>query len=575
MMTRFVIQRILLLSAIGLLLFGMSRPPEQESQWLLCLWLATIPVAILGLGEIPLLLRVNDTQRSLQSLTIVIAIAFGMLSLQLLRDQVIWSQYLADRVVVNQSTGETSSNVRTLMLTARTFRGAIRDRNNTILTETIVGADGRTARRYPTADPSAFTPILGVVNSRYGVSGLEASYADYLTGDRNIIGRFVRMINAQPAQGDNLELSIDAALQQDVAAILAGRVGAGVVLDPSTGAVLAMVSTPSYNPNDLTSNLDADRLADQTRMDAAWQQLLNPANNQPLLNRAIQGRYPPGSTFKLVTAAIALENAGVARPDDITCPEQLEVEPGAPPVVNAIPNLMRFTGEPASLRTVIGFSCNTAFAQYALRLGAYRLMAGAEKFGFAVPTKSDEAITMTDLPTLASLIYNNDNFLDRLPGLADTGYGQGELQVTPLQMAMVAATIGNNGVLMRPYIVERVVRANGTELYKHTSFPVGRPISNRSATILRDAMRFAVTDGFGKAAQAVEGVAVGGKSGTAEYGGPDTHAWFVALAPIENPRFAVAVLIENGGEGSGIGASLAGQILRAAFTDIPVVTPAP
>ena len=147
MMTRFVMQRILLFSAIGLLLFGMSRPPEQESQWLLCLWLAAVPVAILGLDGIPLLLRVNDTQRSLQSLTIIIAIAFGMLSLQLLRNQVIWSQYLADRVVVNQSTGETSSNVRTLMLTARTFRGAIRDRNNTILTETIVGADGRTARR--------------------------------------------------------------------------------------------------------------------------------------------------------------------------------------------------------------------------------------------------------------------------------------------------------------------------------------------------------------------------------------------------------------------------------------------
>jgi len=575
MMTRFVVQRILLFSAIGLLLFGMSRPPDQESQWLLCLWLAAIPVAMLGLGEIPLLLRVNDTQRSLQSLTIIIAIAFGMLSLQLLRNQVIWSQYLADRVVVNQSTGETASNVRTLMLTSRTFRGTIRDRNKNILTETVVGADGRTARRYPTNNPSAFTPVLGVVNARYGVSGLEASYADYLTGDRNSIGRFVRLINAQPAQGDNLELTIDASLQQDVVAILAGRVGAAVVLDPHSGAVLAMVSSPSYNPIDLTINLDADRVSEQTRMDAAWQQLLDPANNQPLLNRAIQGRYPPGSTFKLVTAAIALENSGIARPDDITCPEQFAVEPGAPPVVNAVHNLLRFTGDPASLRNVIGFSCNTAFAQYALRLGAFRLIAGAEKFGFAVPAKPNEAVTMTDLPTLASLLYNNDNFLDRLPGLADTGYGQGELQVTPLQMAMVAATIGNNGVLMRPYIVERVVRSNGTELYTHMGFPVGRAISNRSATILRDAMRFAVTDGFGKAAQAVEGVAVGGKSGTAEYGGPNTHAWFVALAPIENPRFAVAVLIENGGEGSGVGASLAGQILRAAFNDVPGGTPAP
>lgn len=575
MMTRFVIHRIVLFIAIGLLVFGMSRPPEHESQWLICLWLASIPIAILGLGEIPLLLRVNDTQRSLQSLTIIIAIGFGMLSLQLLRNQVIWSKYLANLVVVNQSTGETASNVRTLMVTSRTFRGAISDRNNTVLVESIVRPDGRTTRHYLTDNPSAFTPLLGVVNARYGVSGLEASYAEYLTGDRNVIGRFVRMLNSQPTKGDNLELTIDSALQQKVAAILAGHVGAGIVLDPSTGAILAMVSAPSYNPNDLTSNLDADPFTDQTRMDAAWQQLLDPANNQPLLNRAIQGRYPPGSTFKLVTAAIALENAGVARPDEITCPEQLTVEPGAPPVVNAVHNLKRLTGDPASLRTVIGFSCNTAFAQYALRLGVFRMLAGAEKFGLAVPDKSDEAITMTDLPTLASLMYNNDNFLARLPGLADTGYGQGELLVTPLQMAMVAATIGNNGVMMRPYIVERVVRANGTEMYKHTSFPVGRSISSHSAAILRDAMRFAVTDGFGKAAQAVEGVAVGGKSGTAENGGPFTHAWFVALAPIENPRFAVAVLIENGGEGSRIGASLAGQILRAAFSDIPLASPKP
>lgn len=566
---------ILLCSAVGLVLFGMSRPPADEAQWILCLWLAAIPATKLGLDAIPFQLHVKNSQRSLQSLTVIIAVGFGMLSLQLLRNQVIWSRYLAEQVVVNQSTGETSSNVRALMLSARAFRGSISDRNQIILAETSVGADGRTARRYPTDNPSAFTPLLGVVNLRYGMSGLEASYADYLIGDRNIIGRFVRMLNGQSAKGDNLELTIDAALQQDVAAILAGRIGAGVVLDPRTGAVLAMVSTPSYNPYALTSNLDADRLADQNRMDATWQQLLDPRYNQPLLNRAIQGRYPPGSIFKLVTAAIALENAGVARPDQITCPELLDVELGAPAVVNAIPNLLQFTGDPASLRTVIGFSCNTAFAQYALRLGGYRMIAGAEKFGFAVPDKPDEAITMTDLPMLASLIYKNNKFLDRLPGLADTGYGQGELQVTPLQMALVAATIGNNGVIMRPYIVERVVRANGTELYQHTNFPAGRAISNNTAVILRDAMRFAVTDGFGKAAQVVDGVVVGGKSGTAEYGGPDTHAWFVALAPIDNPRFAMAVLIENGGEGSAIGASLAGQILRAAFARIPLVIPAP
>lgn len=562
------IHKILLWASIVLLVFGISRPPEQESLWLLCLWIASIPVVVLALDQIPLALRVNETQKSLQSLTIIIAIAFGMLSLQLLRNQVIWSKYLEQKTSVNEDTGETMSNIRLLNAGLTTVRGQMRDRNGTIIVATTIGDNGYTARTYPVADASAFAPVVGMVNHRYGVSGLEASYADYLTGDRNVVGRFMRMFTAQPAHGDDLELTIDAQLQQSVAQIMAGSVGAAVVLNPRTGAVLAMVSSPTYNPGDITMDVSKDRVSDQARIDANWQRLLDSANNQPLLNRAIQGRYPPGSTFKLVTAAIALEHAGIARPDDITCPETLDVEPGAPPVVNAVPDLARRTGDPASLRTVIAFSCNTAFAQYALRLGEYRMMSGAERFGMAAPEKPDEAIVMTDLPTLPSFIYAQPGFLSRLPGLADTGFGQGELQVTPLQMAMITAAIGNDGVLMQPYLVERVMRANGTELYQHRAFAVRRAISSRSAAVLRDAMRFAVTDGFGKAAQAVDGVAVGGKSGTAEYDGVHTHAWFVALAPIDNPRFAVAVVLEAGGEGSGIGAATAGQIMRAAFDTV-------
>jgi peptidoglycan glycosyltransferase len=237
-------------------------------------------------------------------------------------------------------------------------------------------------------------------------------------------------------------------------------------------------------------------------------------------------------------------------------------------VVNAVPNLVKWTGSPASLRTVIAFSCNTAFAQYALRLGQYRFIAGAEKFGFFTPEKVNYDRIMDDLPTIPSLIYVNQDFLNRLPGLADTGYGQGELQVTPLQMAVVTAAIGNNGVMMKPYVVERVVRNNGMELYRHSPQPIFRSLSTRNSAIIRDAMRLTVTEGFGKAAQSIEGVPVGGKSGTAEYGGSNTHAWFVALAPIDTPRFAVAVILEGAGEGSGIGAATAGQILRAAYQTV-------
>jgi peptidoglycan glycosyltransferase len=560
-----ILKRVLIIMVIGLVGYGLTRPPEQESVWLLCVWLAAVPATTAAILDVHIGLRVNDTQRSLQYLTIVLAMGFGMLSLQLLRHQVIWSQYIADAVIVNEETGETSSNVRHLLAAARVYRGSILDRNNQTIVETSVGIDGRTARQYPVDDPAAFTPVVGVVNPRYGLSGLEASYEAYLTGNRNALGQVFRMFNSQASRGDNVQLTIDAQLQERVHALMGDRVGAVVVLDPASGAVLAMVSTPSFDPYLLTVNLDADRQSDQERMNANWQALLAPEANQPLLNRAVQGRYPPGSTFKLVTAAAALDAAGIATPDTITCPETFESEPGAPPVVNAVPRLYERTGDPASFRSVIAFSCNTAFAQYALRLGSTRLVTTAERMGFATPNSQDEAIVMEDLPTNPSLLFVDDNFLERPAALADTGFGQGQLLVTPLQMAMVGALIANDGVLVQPYLVERVLRNSGTVLYRHQTNAVRRVISAANAQRLRDAMQFAVAEGFGKAANAVPGVNVGGKSGTAEYGGDNTHAWFVAIAPAEAPRYAVAVIIEGGGEGSSVGAQLAGQVMLATF----------
>lgn len=560
-----MMRRVLLWSVIVPLVFGMTRSPEDEWVWLLCLWVSVIPATILGLQQIPMYLRTDATQRSLQSLTIVLIIGFGMLSLQLLRQQVIWSKYVSDKVVVVPNTGEAYSNVRHIMANARVNRGQMTDRTGLVLVDTTVAEDGRTARRYPLKNPTAFVPLLGVVSPRYGVSGLEASYEDYLTGNRNALGTFFRTISSQPAQGDNVELTIDARLQQASYELLANRTGSVVVLDPKSGAILAMASSPSYNPYDLSIDLGANRVADQARITANWQRLVDPVANQPLLNRAIQGRYPPGSTFKLVTAAAVLEHAAIAKPDEITCPETFESEVGAPLVVNAVSNLRDRTGDPASFRSVLAFSCNTAFAQYAQRLGPIRFTSSAERMGFVLPTRTNEAIVLQDLPTEPSILYVQPNFLTRPAALADTGYGQGELLVTPLQMAMVTALIANDGVMMQPYLVQRVTRPNGNELYRHRSLAIRRSISSGTARKMRDAMRFAITDGFGGAAQVGVPANVGGKSGTAEYGADTTHAWFVAIAPIENPRFAVAVMLEGGGEGSGAGAQLAGQVLQSAF----------
>ena len=563
-MTRFILHRALLFVTVGVLVYGISRPPDQESAWLWCLWLASIPAGYLAFTEIPLRLRVSSVQRSLQALTIIMGIGFGMLSLELLRQQVIWSQDLADAVAVNAESGETSSNVRHVMAANRVHRGSMRDRNGTTVVDTVVGTDGRTARTYPVDIPAAFAPIVGFVNPRYGVSGIEATYADYLSGTRNPIGQLFRMFRPTAVRGDDVVLTIDAQLQQAVYQLLGNRVGSVVVLNPRSGAVLAMASTPSFDPRDLTPNLGAERVADQARLDATWQSLLASDAHEPLLNRAVQGRYPPGSTFKIVTAAAALENAGIAQPDDITCPETFQSEPGAPPVINAVPNLAGMTGSPASLRSVVAFSCNTAFAQYALRLGSTRLVTSAERFGFVTPEKPNGAVLLADLQTLPSLLYVDGDFLEKPAAIADTGFGQGQLLVTPLQMALVAATIANDGVLMQPYLVERVVNQQNAALYSHITRPIRRAVSNLNTIRLRDAMRYAVTNGFGTAAQNQGIISVAGKSGTAENPTGIPHAWFIAYAPADNPVYAVAVMLEYGGEGSNAGAALAGQVLAAA-----------
>ena len=567
-MTRFVLHRVILFAVVGQLGYGMSRPPEQESVWLWCIWLACVPAGYLAFAQIPLRLQVNAVQRSLQALTVIMGLGFGMLSLELLRQQVVWSQYLADAVAVNAETGETSSNVRHVMAATRVHRGSMRDRDGTIIVDSVVAPDGRTARTYPVSVPAAFGPIVGFVNPRYGVSGIEASYADYLSGSRNPLGQIFGMFRDDAVRGDDVVLTIDAGLQQAVYQLLGNRVGSVVVLNPRTGAVLALASAPSFDPRALTPDLNADRSADQTRLDAEWQRLLRSDANQPLLNRALQGSYPPGSTFKIVTAAAALEHAGIAQPDDITCPETFQSEPGAPPVVNAVPNLAAQTGNPASLRGVVAFSCNTSFAQYALRLGTSRFVASAERFGFVTPQKQRTAVTLTDLQTVNSLLYVDADFLERPAAMADTGFGQGQLLVTPLQMALVAATVANDGVLMQPYLVERVVNQQNAALYSHITRPIRRAVSSLNAVRLRDAMRYAVTDGFGTAAQYPNTISVAGKSGTAENPTGIPHAWFIAYAPAENPLYAVAVMLEYGGEGSVAGATLAGQVLAAAAQTI-------
>ncbi|WP_049768922.1 peptidoglycan D,D-transpeptidase FtsI family protein [Roseiflexus castenholzii] len=579
---RSVLRLISLGAAAVLLIYGVLQPIDQDSRWMAALWIA-LPLLYVA-ARLSLPSASTGIARHVQHLALAMAIGFVALSLQLLRQQFVYADAIAGAVFVDQQTGQTTSNVRKVVAALKVQRGPVLDRNGTVIVATEVVEGGYAVRRYPLAamyDPTAFGNVVGFFSSRFGQSGIEATYNDYLSGERDSWRRLQDTLLDRPRVGDTVRLTIDARLQAAAHAALGERIGSIVVLDPRTGAVLAMVSRPGFDPRGLAFNPAApDRQAENRRIDEYWRAINAEGAGQPLLNRSTQGRYAPGSTFKTVTAVAVLLHPEQGRPDAIDCPDERPTEPGAPPVVNAVrtglEGIIRSTPFPAepNLERVYAFSCNTAFAEYAMRLGPDLLAETARRFDIDRPQEASNVYNgFTDLPTLPSLLYVNPGFLNSRAALADTGFGQGELQVTPLQMAMVAATIANDGMMMRPFLVAEIIRPDGTTVVRNGPRPIRRVMPVDVAARMRSNMRAAVAYGFGKAADAVPGVEVGGKSGTAEYPCPTSadperlcaHAWFIAIAPVDQPRFAVVVMIENGGEGSRLGAEVAGQVLRSAF----------
>ncbi|MEI7645143.1 MAG: penicillin-binding transpeptidase domain-containing protein [Chloroflexales bacterium] len=559
----------LVFATVLLLGYGIFQPVEADVRWLICLWVSAPLIGLAVWVSQPPLPR--SITRSVYNLGLVVLVGFGLLSLQLLRQQFVQADAIYQYVAVGAD-GSTTSNVRPVLDSQRVLRGRIIDRRDTILADSEpVGSFAR--RTYPLAnryDPAAFSNILGFFSTRYGQSGLEATYAPYLTGERgNEIQRLQEQFVGGEQRGNNLVLTLNADLQAQAAQALAGRTGSVVVLDPRTGAVLAMVSQPGFDPRGLSFDPSVtDWDAENARIERYWAQINADSAGQPLLNRPAQGLYPPGSTFKTLTAISALEHQGAAQPNTITCPQEYQPDPSAPPVVNAVDGLSSLTGDPASLEKVYAYSCNTAFAQYAVRLGPELFGDTARQFDIYPPQKAPSTYgEFSDLPTASSLLYVDPGFLNQPRGMADTGYGQGQLLITPLEMALITAAIADDGVMMRPYLVQKITRPDGSMIVEQSARPIRRTMSADIAKTMRANMAAVARYGFGKVvSDYVPGIAVGGKSGTAEHvPGAPPHAWFIALAPIDNPRFAVAVMIESGGEGSGAGARLAGEVLAAAF----------
>jgi peptidoglycan glycosyltransferase len=557
----------------ALIIFGLVQPVDQEILWLACLWAAAPLLAIVVWLSQPPLPR--GLSRSIYNLGLIICVGFLLISLQLMRQQVVQASAIYDRIEIDAESGQITSNVRPVLASQKVVRGNIYDRDGALLVSSQVVDNDFALRTYPLADvlgynPAAFSNIVGFFSNRFGQSGLEATFGEYLSGERgNTLSRLQGSLLDETQEGSDLHLTIDAQLQAEVSALLGGRRGSVVVLDPETGAVLAMASTPGFDPRRLSFNYAAeDWGAENASISQYWQEINSDAAGQPLVNRPTQGQYPPGSTFKTVTAIAALENPSIAQPDDIQCFNEYRPEPDAPPVVNAVDDLASLTGDPSDLERVYAYSCNVAFAQYAVRLGADQFQQEAAPFDFFTPHDVPPIYSrFRDLPTVPSRLYVVPGFLERELALADTGYGQGQLLVTPLQMALVAAAVANDGVMMQPYLVDRVIRPDGDIALERSPLQIRRAMSPNTAAEMRDNMRAVGQYGFGSVvSQYVPGVVVGGKSGTAEHiPGAPPHAWFIAIAPVDAPRFAVSVMVESGGEGSSVGGQLAGQVLESAF----------
>lgn len=402
------------------------------------------------------------------------------------------------------------------------------------------------------SQPFKYAPLTGWF-SYYSQTGIEHTQNEVLSGDDSLlfVTKLVDLLSNDSSKGGSVELTIDPAAQtaayEGLSALPGDVQGSVVALQPSTGKILAMVSLPTYDPNKLASH-------DFGAAGKAYDEL-NADESEPLLNRAIQTRLPPGSTFKVVTAAAAIESGNYNA--DSQVPGGAEYTP--PQTSNVIDNEGRDCGTGRiPFAQAMENSCNTSFAALANEVGAEKMREQAEAFGF-------NSHYLEDLGPQAESTFPTDD--DLSPAfVAQTGIGQYEVAATPLQMAMVVAGIANGGTVMRPYVVDEVQSPELDVLDKTDPSELSQAVSAASASELTKLLVATVDDGTAFPA-AIPGIKVAGKTGTAQSGIDDVppYAWFVSFAPADDPQVAVAVMIQKADipRGEIAGGQLGGPIAKA------------
>lgn len=483
------------------------------------------------------------------------------------------------QVVKGSSYRDDPQNRRVLLNEYSTPRGQIVVQGTAVAESTATKDELKYLRVYPNKLGPVYAPATGFYSFTYGASGIEDAENEILSGDSSQLftSKLANILTGRNPRGGSVNLTLNKDAQLAAYNAMRGangelRRGAVVALDPRTGAILTLVSTPSYDPNTLSSH-------NSDSIDQAWKQYLDD-KNQPMLNRALNQNYPAGSIFKVIDAAAALQ-AGVRSDQRIAAPNSYwPYEPkrtSACPANLAAACVQNFGGETcdngktATLDFAFAKSCNTAFAALAVeKLGAARLKTAAHLFGFDSPTLR--------VPLgVADSTVGSDAVLADPAALAQTSFGQRDVRITPLQAAMLSAAVANNGTLMKPYLVQSELRPNLSVLHQtqpqQLSQVIDPNLDGELVTMMQDVIT--APEGTGAPANAAldfrTPVTVGGKTGTADVGetsasnvAPD--AWFTGFAMVNGePRIAVAVIIENGGVAGNesAGGQAAGPVARA------------
>ncbi|MCB2293424.1 penicillin-binding protein 2 [Clostridium algoriphilum] len=446
--------------------------------------------------------------------------------------------YITYLYVFKSETAVSSSfNQRLWAERNKVLRGTIYDKDMTALTESTRLSE--TSQKQTYLQGAVFAHAIGYMDPRYGLAGLEKKYDAELMGEGNSsLPKFVFFGKDNDQKvGNGLRTTLDSELQQKAYSLLGNHRGSIVAMNPKTGEVLAMVSKPSYDPNNLDEN---------------WKSI-NANDERPLLNRAVSGLYPPGSTFKTVTAISALEN--------IPNVYNTSLNDNGSLIVNGTRLLGNFQGETfgnIDFRSAYMHSSNVFFGSLGLDVGNKSLKETAEKFYF---NKNIPSIGLTIENSQFPSYKNNEK-----GNIAQSAIGQASVLVTPMQMALVVSSVANDGIMMEPMLVKEILSSKGTSIDKLQPKQLGEVMTKQNASTMKGLMKDVVAEGTGKGA-ALSNIVVSGKTGTADHQADVSnqgaaHSWFTGFAPYDNPQIAIAVIVEEGGQGGNLAAQITKELVR-------------